>query len=171
MKIHLRIPRNIYNVAIADIERPHAFAAERIGFFYGRIGTVSKNELLVLIFEYSAVPDEGYVEDKYSGARINSATIRNAMQKALSNKCGVFHIHLHAWKGRAAFSSTDRKEQGKLIQSFNNAMPQQVHGQIVFTLDNFAGLALIPNNKRPFSITDMSIVGAPYGYFKGGWYA
>jgi hypothetical protein len=171
MKINLRIPRNLYNQALSDIARPHSFAAERIGFFYGRIGTISDNEFLVLISSYGAVPDECYIEDAYCGARINSTAIRNAMQKALSQKCGVFHVHLHAWNGRASFSTTDRKDQGKLIQSFKNAMPQQAHGQIVFTYNNYAGLVLLPDIERTAPITGLSIVGTPLGYSKGRWYA
>src|ERR1700729_2806808 len=93
-----------------DLVRPHVFAAERIGFAAVRIGNAGNDPTLILVEGYSPVADENYIDDPKVGARINSAAIRTAMQMAIDQRCGAFHVHLHINRGKPRLSRTDRTE-------------------------------------------------------------
>lgn len=171
MKIHLRIPYNLYRIAIDDLERPHKFASERVGLFYGRSGSISEHDSLVLISEYAPIYDNDYIDDAYVGARINSKAINKVMQHIYeSNEC-AFHVHLHSWKGVAIFSRTDCIEQKKLVQAFSNVAPSCSHGQILFTYNSCSALVLPPNKNKLIPIDSITIVGSHYKMFKGGTHA
>src|SRR6266446_1213842 len=60
--------------------RPNSFAAARVGFLYGPLVRAGTATQLVLLASYQPVADDRYINAPWSGARIDSAAIRGAMQ-------------------------------------------------------------------------------------------
>lgn len=171
MKVQLRMTRLIYNQIRADLSRPHPFASERIGFLFVRHALGDGDTVLVLPTIYKAIPDDQYLDDPKVGAKINSTTIRNAMQQSMDNGEGVFHIHMHEHLGRPGFSRVDRRELNLLIQSFRNIGPKLPHGALVLSQDDIDGLIWLPNKEKPVSVSKITVVGYPVSFHGVDLYA
>ena len=85
MSVRCRVPDQLYRRVREDLARPHEFAAERVGFLWARLGNRVGDERLVLFRGYHAVPDDQYIDDPRSGARIKSTDILEAMQRFLDS--------------------------------------------------------------------------------------
>jgi hypothetical protein len=72
MTVEIRMTGPLYDQIHRDLARPHPFAAERIGFVFGRAGSLANAGKLVLLTRYHSIPDGQYVEDETVGARIRS---------------------------------------------------------------------------------------------------
>src|SRR5437870_3462700 len=112
-----RILRGLYDYVREDLRRPHPFAFERVGFVSARLGNRGTNETLVLATNYYPIADENYIDDPHSGARINSAAIRDAMQCVLDTGDGLFHVHCHKHRGKPKFSLMDLDETPRIVSS------------------------------------------------------
>ena len=142
MKIEIRTTRSLHNEILLDLARPHPFAAERVGFVFGRVGSLANEGKLVLLNRYHSIPDNQYVEDEAVGARIGSDAITWAMQAVYYGRPaqeGIFHIHVHAHKGKTGMSPVDSSEIPKLIPGFQSVGREAVHGIIILSLDHGAG--------------------------------
>src|SRR5690349_14497242 len=98
MNTHLKIPGRLYDDMVQDLRRPHPFAAERVGFVFGRTASLSDGGRLVLLTRYHPIPDEHYIDDPAVGARIGPEAITWATQAVYygrTAKEGIFHLHLH----------------------------------------------------------------------------
>ena len=147
--------------------RPHPHAAERVGFAYGRLGNSGTNSPLVILTGYSPLADERYVIDPHSGARIEAAAIRSAMQEVINRKEGVFHVHMHEWPGRPRFSRMDREELPRLIPSFQVVGPKMAHGLFLLSLDDCVAQVWFPGVAEPVN-AKASVVGFPMWLGQGG---
>ena len=167
MKIKIRIPKNLFETAKNDLRQEHPHAAERVGFFFGKLvpGTVP----IILLTEYLPVADTNYIRDRHVGARINSAAIREAMQKGMSESLGVFHVHFHEL-GAAGFSGIDRHETTRLIPSLQAVSPEQAHGAFVQAEGGIASLIWLPGEIKPVATALVSVVGWPMLFFQGCTY-
>ncbi len=121
-----------------DLARPHKFAAERVGFIAVRAAS-AKNSLVLLAQAYHPLTDEDYVNDQSVGAMMGQEAIRKALNVALLESAGMFHIHMHEHRGRPSFSRTDLREQLKFVPDFFKVRPQLPHGAIVLSHDRAAG--------------------------------
>jgi hypothetical protein len=140
-----------------DLERPHPFALERVGFITTRAAG-GRGFLLVLAQSYHPVDDEDYLADRNVGAMMGSEAIRKGLNLALLQKVGVFHVHLHAHHGRPWFSSVDLREQMKFLPDFFKVRPELPHGAIVLSFDKVAGrIWLRPRRVR--RISEFNVVG------------
>jgi len=157
--IHLKLPSALHDRMIHDLERPHAHAYERVGFLFVKKGTLDSGNLLLLAAEYQTVRDENYIDDPYVGAKINSAAIRSAMERAMICGYGIIHIHLHNENYSSAFSKTDRIQFDKLIHSFHNIGGDAVHGAAVISGSRFTAFVLLRKNDPPVQVSRMTIVG------------
>lgn len=157
MPITIQLPRDLYHRVLADLRRPHAHAAERIGFLYGRLA--SGKVPLVVMTRYAPVPDEQYVVDNTVGARINGNAIRAAMQGVLDTGDGVFHTHLHERRGTPSFSPTDNEELPKLIPAFRAVGPTQATGLFLLSPDSAVADVWLPGAQGPERAARISIVG------------
>jgi hypothetical protein len=157
MPIAVRLPRALYHEVLVDLRRPHAHAAERVGFLYGRLtsGEVPR----VVMTRYVPVPDEQYVVDDTVGARINGDAIRAAMQGVLDMGDGVFHTHLHERRGTPTFSRTDNEELPKLIPAFRAVGPTQATGLFLLSPDSAIADIWLPGARGPERAARISIVG------------
>lgn len=169
----LRIQSQMLDQIRQDLERPHAHAAERVGFVYVQMGNVGGPELQILPVRYAPVRDEDYLEDFEVGAKIGSAAIRQAMQTSLSDGVGVFHVHMHEHKGRPRFSSVDIQAYPDLVRGFQNISRTLAHGALLLSRDSVECLVWMPGAKRPADGGRVVITGRPMGFFPvtGGLYA
>lgn len=165
----IRLLRSVYDAIRQDIARPHAFAWERIGFAYGKLGNFTGDEPLVLLHQYEPIPDEQYVEDESVGARIDGEAITAAMQNVLDHKAarvGAFHIHVHDHAGPTGLSKTDRAEIPLLIPSFKSVGKEAAHGLIIFSHDHAMSWVWLPGKQEPVVASRIVVVGAPLSIFE-----
>lgn len=168
MKPTIRIPRELLDHVKADLSLQHPFAAERIGFLHAKIANSGNEKLLILVNDYSSVCDEDYVDDKYSGARINSNCIRREMQRILDTGIGTFHVHMHDHRGIPRMSEMDRREIPKLVQSFKTVGPSGAHGIFLLSRDSCWAAATLPQTRDWEYELPISIIGFPITFFGRG---
>ncbi len=141
-----------------DLQRPHAFAHERVGFI--AIRATSGHEHLVLLAErYYPVDDQDYVPDSRVGALIGQEAIRKALEIALLQSVGMFHVHAHFLPGRLWFSRTDLREQMRFVPDFFSARENMPHGAIVLNHADAAGRVWL-SRIRIEKIDEFDTVGA-----------
>lgn len=166
MKLALRMTRPLYKSALERLRRPHAFAAERVAFAYGRRGVTKSGEVIV-ISEVVDVDDEDYEDDPSVGARINSTAIHKALQRALDLKAAAFHVHIHEHCGTPWFSRVDLRELPEVVRPFGVLVPDQPFGLLLFSDDDCIGLVWHRGDKKPTALRDVTIVGARTTLLRG----
>jgi hypothetical protein len=157
MRLQFKIRSDLLNAIQSDLDRPHPFAAERVGFVLtktarGRSGTS------VLATDYIDLPDKEYIPDNTVGARINQEAIRKALNAALIRRCGVFHIHKHHFGKFLWFSDVDLIDQNRSVPDFFTVRPDQFHGSIVLSQTSMTGLAWA-NREKSYPFTELCEVG------------
>ncbi len=157
-----------------DLAHRHAFAAERVGFISVRAAHTRSN-LIVLAERYYPVADDDYVDDPTVGAMMGQEAIRKALNIALLQPVGMFHVHMHEHRGHPGFSRTDLHEQPKFVPDFFKVRRNMPHGAIVLSHDRAAGrIWLSPEtvvNISEFNIVDSQMmidVERPGDGFLGG---
>ncbi len=155
MQLTLRIPQSVLMEARRDLGRPHPFAFERIGFF--RCRPTGRQDLLV-VSGYDTIPDHHYVSDSMTGACIGSEAIQTAMQRILSHQVGQVHVHLHEHNGPTGPSSTDWRDQPRLIRGFQNMDSSLVHGIVILSNTHAWGVFALPDVPRLTALKKVSVV-------------
>jgi hypothetical protein len=141
-----------------DLLRPHAFAHERIGFITVRAAQ-GRDHIVLLAENYHPVADEDYLDDPLVGARIGQEALRKALNLALLNPVGIFHVHMHLFPERLWFSRIDLAEQLNFVPDFFKVRPTMPHGALVLSPDSMAGRVwLTPRDILP--INEFNSVGA-----------
>ena len=142
-----------------DLVRRHSFAHERIGFITAR-AAAGKDHLVLLAEGYHPVADNEYVRDPMVGARIGQEALRKALNFALLNPLGVFHVHMHLLREpRLWFSRIDLSEQRNFMPDFFKLGSSMPHGAIVLSPRSAAGLVWTgPSQVRP--IGEFNSIGA-----------
>lgn len=136
----LRVPSDLLREVHQDLSRPHAFAAERVGFLFCRTALAGPGLRLSLATSYIPVQEDEYLEDDSVGAMIGSDAIRAAMQRGLDTGDGVFHVHRHEHLGSPWFSGVDIECLVRLAPSFHAVSPGNVHGGLVLSRDSASTL-------------------------------
>lgn len=167
MMIHVKLTKLIFDIVRADLNRPHPFAYERVGFVLAR-KELSDGNLSIFVTSYQPVPDAQYIDDPNVGARIGADALRGIMQKAYPAKDCIIHVHLHDHSGLPRFSKADRYGYNQMIPSFHNIGGAAVHGGLVFSLDSAVGLIWTSKDKDPSPVNRLSIVGYPLQIHKAG---
>lgn len=160
MRIHLKIPRQIYQKMMTDLGRPHAFAFERIGFCRVKIGNRGGATQFVFITDYWPVPDDQYIRDDFAGARINNIAIRAALQSSLSTGDGMLHVHMHDFPGVPNFSPMDLDEIPRIIKSLTFVNADMPHGMLVLGPEMATANIIMPGANLRY-IDRISVVGQP----------
>ncbi|MDQ5936896.1 MAG: hypothetical protein QG574_4236 [Cyanobacteriota bacterium erpe_2018_sw_21hr_WHONDRS-SW48-000092_B_bin.40] len=157
--IEIRLPTDLYAHIVEDLQKPHEFALERVGFVFGKFDELTSDKSVVLLHQYTAVADDDYIENDNYAAAINSESIVKAMQvvrvKRAEPGC-VFHIHTHEHKGRPSFSRQDQQGLPPLIPGFLRSAPKGVHGLILLSHNN--GIAQVWRPTAPDRPESSSIV-------------
>jgi hypothetical protein len=154
---------------LEDLARPHPFAAERVGFAAGRIGTLPGDDRMVLLTRYTPVPDEQYLDAPDVGACIGSDAIVTATQAVYTGRArreGVFHVHMHPNLGAPRMSSTDSREIPKLMPGFQSVGPDAPHGIVIWSRDHGSAWVWLAGAKAPVAADSIAIVGAPIAVFE-----
>jgi hypothetical protein len=141
-----------------DLARPHRFAAERVGFISIRAACTSES-LVVLAEAYHPVADDDYIDDPTVGAMMDQEAIRKALNVALLQPVGMFHVHMHEHRGRPVFSRTDRREQLKFVPDFFKIRRQMPHGAIVLSQDRAMGRAWLDPD-TVIDISEFNVIGS-----------
>jgi hypothetical protein len=165
MTVGIKITRELYVQVLDDLRRPHEYAYERVGFLTAKLGNRSGEHALVHLTDYNAVPDDQYIDDHTSGARINSAAIRGAMQRVLDSRDGAFHVHLHDHRGRPDFGEMDREEIPRVVSGLRVAGPDAPHGMLLLSANHAAAWVWLPGLTEPVTASRISVVGFPLGLF------
>lgn len=156
MKVIFKITDQLLGSIRDDLERPHRFAAERVGFISVRAVKTAAN-LIILAEGYHPVADEDYMDDMSVGAMMSQEAIRQALNVALLKPVGMFHVHMHSHHGRPGFSRTDLREQKKFVPDFFK-VSNLVHGAIVLSYDRQTGSVWVSPSKV-LPIKEFNIVG------------
>lgn len=168
--IKIKLTGALHAEILRDLERRHPFAAERVGFVTGRMGTLADGQL-ILLTSYHSIPDHEYVDDPSVGARIGSDAITWAMQAAYHGRPtreGVFHIHLHGHRGRAGMSGTDSREIPCMIPGFQSVGRDAAHGIVILSLNHGSTWVWLPGQPEPAQAASMAVIGFPVGAFERG---
>jgi len=169
MRIHLKMRGSTYREIIRDLVRPHPFATERVGFVFGRTGSLANQGKVILINRYHSIPDSHYVEDPTVGARIGSEALTWAMQAVYHGRPsreGIFHIHMHGHKGEPGMSATDAFEIPKVLPGFQSTGRHASHGIIILSRDHGSAWVWLPASQGPARADAVIVVGAPVGMFE-----
>jgi hypothetical protein len=169
MSIQFKLSGALYRETMRDLERPHRFAAERVGFVSGRLSSLTGSGKLVLLTRYHSIPDDYYIDDPYVGARINSEAITRAMHVVYHGRStceGIFHVHLHQHRGEPRPSPTDWREIPKMMPGFQAVGRQAAHGMILLSADHAAAWVWLPGQGEPTTADSISVIGFPIQVFE-----
>lgn len=161
MRVVFKIVDRVLKRVRHDLARPHEFAAERVGFFVCGAARLAPEGVVILAHDYRPVEDEHYLHDPSVGAMMGPTAIRKALEFALNNRAGMFHVHMHDHLGRPGFSRTDARESAKFVPDFWNVRPEMPHGALVASKDSMYGLCWYPGIPAPVEVNEFVIVGSP----------
>lgn len=161
MTTHFKITRKLLDGIRRDLDRRHAFAAERVGFISCKVGALASGGVVILAHAYQPVEDDDYLNDPAVGAMMGPDAIRKAMQHAYNENVSMFHVHTHDHLGTPWFSKIDLREAKKFVPDFWNVRPEMPHGALVLSMDSLAGLCWLPATRQTEEISKFLIIGAP----------
>ena len=165
MKTAFRITAGLLGNIRQDLQRPHTFAAERVGFISARPAVVGPT-LSIIAADYHPVADGDYEESRRVGAMIGPAAIRKALQVAYRGNASMFHVHMHEHAGAPWFSKIDLTEYPKFVPDFFNVQAGLPHGAILLSHDEITGLLWLAKGRQPQLIDEAVEVGAPLRIFR-----
>jgi hypothetical protein len=158
MKIVFRATETFIAGVRSDLMRPHAFAHERVGFI-SVMAAMGLDHLVVMARSYHPVADADYSRNNMVGAMMGQEAIRKALEVALLNRVGMFHVHMHTLPMRLWFSPLDLKEYPKFVPDFFKLRPELPHGAIVLSPHSGAGLTWL-GPQQVLALTEFHVVGA-----------
>ena len=158
MNVHFKMMERMRLQVIADLERPHNFATERLGFLRCKVAW-AKDELLILASHYEIIPDDQYVDDSSAGCYFGERAMRAMLQYSLTNHESIFHIHLHYHSGLPQFSQTDLRESAQYVPDFWHVTPDLPHGTIVLSRNRAFGRCWYPESEEAIDINRITSVG------------
>jgi len=144
MMVTIRCPRAFHSSLVADLERKHEFAYERVGWVYAKVSSASRDATLIHPVEYVPVKDEDYLPDDNVGASFNTATIRAALQHSRNTGLTCLQTHLHDHRGHTNFSRVDVRTIDNLAPSFRAMAPNVPHGGLVLSRDSATARLWLP---------------------------
>ena len=160
MKVCFKITTALLTTVRDDLQQPHPFAHERVGFVSAGL-SASGDDILMLAREYRPVRDNEYLRDPTVGAMMGPDAIRRALQWAIQDGVALFHIHTHGGRGIPGFSGIDLRENAKFVPDFFKVAPQCAHGAIVLSDTAGHGLVWFGRSRPNHLITSFVEVGVP----------
>lgn len=167
MTITLKMTGRLYDEIRHDLERPHPFAFERVGFVSGRLGTGASGAV-ILLTRYQPIPDAHYIDDPTVGARIGPNAMAAAMQSVFHRRTireGIFHVHLHGVTGETGMSPTDAREIPPMMPGFRSVGSEAPHGIVILSLDHGSAWVCLPGHKKLMACASINVIGAPLHVF------
>ncbi|MCU1295182.1 MAG: hypothetical protein JWP08_4032 [Bryobacterales bacterium] len=167
MKVQFRITLKLLKEIRTDLNRPHAFALERVGFIYCRFAWLSKSELVILAHDYEPVDDAHYEDDREFGAVIGVGAFRRVLTRTYHEKLGIFHVHSHGGKGVPRPSGPDMSETAKFVPDFFHGRRDVPHGAMIFSDDALSGRVwLSEDDRKPKTFTSCRVTGWPLSWWQ-----
>ena len=160
MTVTLRIMDRLLDRVRADLRRPHAFAAERVGFIVCK-SACNADDWTMLAHDYLKVENEAYINDPRFGALLSSTGFLPALQRALAERVTICHVHLHDLAGRVRFSRPDERESAKFMPDFLKVRPDVPHCALVIGQEHIWGRYWIDRTKPGAIVEAIHVVGAP----------
>lgn len=161
MTASITIDDELFQQIHEDLHRPHAFAAERVGFITCSAARIDATWHLTAMF-YEPVPDNEYVDDPSVGAAVSGAAFRRFMMRAHGEPVSIFHVHRHDHRGRPNFSSVDRRESQRFVPDFLVVRPELPHGAIVLSYDEAHALLWDPLLSERPTVAHLCIAAVPH---------
>lgn len=159
MKIDFKISDFMLARVHADLDRPHPFASERVGFITCGIGALPKSGAVLLAAAYHPVADEHYEDDSSVGAMIGSAAFRGIMQTVYTNPACVVHVHRHNHVGMPKPGKLDKSEMSRFMPDFLHVRPERPHAALILSFDSMWAAAWVPGSPDPVLVSDFAIIG------------
>ncbi len=156
----VKLLKTLLDEAVADLHRPHSFAAERVGFFSTNCSSTGKTTLVHCV-AYHSVPDEQYLQDHSVGVRIGSAAITDAMARIAVHKVGQVHVHSHGGVGVPSPSGVDSAELPSLGRSLHNVDHGKASGWAILSGNGGWSSIAPPGNSEIGVESAISVVGYP----------
>lgn len=161
MNYEFRITDELLKAVRLDLERPHEFAFERVGFIHCNN---SVNKKLILATSYGPVGDSKYIPDRFVGAKFSGEEIRAVMEYSLQTKQSIFHVHLHEHLGEPELSKVDQKSIIEITNSVTEVNPSVRHGCILLS-DNHCKAYLLSESRKELVQIKATVVGFPIQIF------
>ena len=161
MRVILRTTRALAASIRDDLERPHPFANERVGFLATRPAMAAPDFVVLLACHWYSVRDDHYLPSKAYGALVGSTGISAALQIAYGERVSMCHVHMHGHSGPPAFSSIDLQENHKFMPDFFKVRPAFPHAAVVLSRDSAVGLCWLAPKNEPTHIEEIGEIGAP----------
>lgn len=158
MRTIFRAQESLLDQALIDLERPHPFAAERVGWIAVKPAMAGET-LLLLGYGYHPVADEHYVQDSSVGAMIGEDAITAALAIARRDRVGMFHVHSHGGRGFPTFSGVDVREYPKLVFDLLSAQRGYPHGALLFSGNEMIG-RVWSTRRNYWSVDEIHRVGS-----------
>jgi hypothetical protein len=161
MSIRLRLRDTTWAQMHAELSRPHAHAAERVGFLTCGVAASADGGVLLVDSQWQSVDDTHYLVNPNVGACIGPAAFRAILQFAYHHRVSILHVHRHEHYGRPGFSTIDLTSLRQFVPDFWNVRPEFPHGALVLSHDSATGLIWMPEGDGPIAIDRIDKVGMP----------
>ncbi len=161
MSARVRIPSSQLEDIHRDLDRPHAFAFERVGFLICGAATVPGGEILLSAQQWLPTDDDHYINDPRAGATIGAAAFRRVFELIYNQPATVLHLHRHEHRGVPGFSRTDAISMAQFVPGFFNACHTHPHGAVVLSHDAAVGALWLRKGAKPVAINRFDFVGQP----------
>lgn len=161
MMAQLRITRQLVESMHEDLERPHRFAAERVGMLYCRFSQSRRTGLVILAHHYAPIPDDQYLDDPRFGAVIGSDAFRDVIQHVYDEPVSAFHVHIHPGSGAPRPSLPDLEETAEFVPDFFHGRQDVPHGAIILSQNSLSGRVWFSEHGLPQPIAEIRVVGSP----------
>ena len=167
--LEIKMTGLLYEELKEDLARPHPFAAERVGFVFGKLGSLPEDGKTVVLTRYHSIPDTQYEEDDTVGARIGSGAMTAAMQAVFQGRAareGIFHIHIHDHQGPTGMSRVDAHDLPPMMPGFQAMSRSAPHGIIILSRDHGSGWVWLPDQDEPIYTKSITVIGTPIHVFQ-----
>lgn len=159
MNVHVRMQRSFFEMVIHDLSRPHAFAAERVGFVFAEHAAAGSGHCLLFPVNYHCVKDDAYIPDEDVGVLFGTTAIRDALQESRTTGTSCLQVHLHDHRGHAHFSTVDVTTIDQLAVSFAAVAPNGFHGGLVLSRNSVTARIWAADS---LTVARVAIVGFPF---------
>jgi hypothetical protein len=157
--IRYKMTENILNEIQNDLQRPHKFAHERVGFVGAGLA-LHGSDCTAIAHTYIPVEDDDYLNDPSVGAMMGPDAMFKAMAWGHKEQVALFHIHEHHGSGIPRFSDVDIRESDKFVPDFFKVRPQRPHGAIVLSKTHAYGRLWLTPESKARTIDEFHVIGA-----------
>jgi hypothetical protein len=164
MNTRIKFTRQLLDRARTDLERPHVFAHERVGFFTAG-ATACGDTVMLLARDYVPVDDADYLYNPTVGATIGSNAMRKALQFGYRARSSLLHVHSHGGRGRPEFSDIDLKSGAEFVPAFFHAIPRMPHGMVVLSTNSASAKIWFGENETGKYASGFTSVGVSLAKF------